>query len=194
MKKIASLVFMGIWMVAISPAASAQLRVGVKGGVNISTVHFSKEIISPQNVTGFHIGPVLEATVPLSGIGVETAALYSQKGLKYKGASMREDYIDVPVHFKWKFGLPVVKAYLATGPYFDFRVSGDKIWDIPDIVAGQIRAKDFEMGWDLGAGVEVFNRLQVGLNYGLGLTHDYSAGDGNKGKSREWMITAVILF
>lgn len=190
MKKIAGLVFIGIWMIAVSPA-NAQLRFGVKGGVNISTVHFSKDIISPHNVTGFHIGPMLEATVPLLGVGVETAVLYSQKGLEYKSESMKVDYIDVPVHFKWKFGLPIVKAYLATGPYFGFRVGEDKIWNI---LVDQVKAKSFGMGWDIGVGAEVLSRLQVGVNYGLGLTDNYSLGNENGGKNRGWMITAAILF
>lgn len=193
MKKIVSLIFIGILAITASEA-NAQIHFGVKGGLNISTVHFSGEIISPHNVTGFHIGPMLEATVPLLGAGFETAVLYSRKGLEYENKHMTADYIDVPVHFKWKFGLPIVKAYLATGPYFGFRVGGDRIWDIPNNVVNQIQAKTFGMGWDIGVGAEVFNHLQVGINYGLGLTDNYSAGNGNKGKSRGWMITAAVLF
>lgn len=193
MKKIAVLFLMGILTFAV-PQVNAQIRLGVKGGLNISTVHFNGEIISPHNVTGFHIGPMLEATVPLLGVGFETAVLYSQKGFEYERRHIIEDYIDVPVHFKWKFGLPIAKAYLATGPYFGFRVNGDKVLEMPNTVFNQIQAKTFGLGWDIGAGVEVINRLQVGVNYGLGLTCDYSAGGGNKGENRGWMITAAILF
>lgn len=193
MKKIVGLVFIGIFLFALSPA-KAQLRFGVKGGVNISTVHFSEDIISPHNVTGFHIGPMLEATVPLLGVGFETAVLYTQRGLEYQDQAMKVDYLDIPVHLKWKFGLPIVKAYLATGPYFGFRVSGDKLWDIPGSVTNQIKAKTFSSGWDIGVGAEVLNHLQVGVNYGLGFTNNYEIEGYKSGKNRGWYLTAAILF
>lgn len=196
MKKIVGLVLVGLLCLTVAPA-KAQLRFGVKGGVNISTVHFSKDVISPDNVTGFHIGPMLEASIPLIGVGFETAILYTQRGLEYKDQSMKTDYLEVPLHLKWKFGLPVVKVYVATGPYFGFRVSGDKFWDIPglyDNVSGQIKSKSFSSGWDIGAGAEVLNHLQVGVNYGFGLTNNYESSGHESGKNRGWYLTAAILF
>lgn len=198
MKKVIGLVGLFIMTLAILPA-QAQLRFGVKGGVNISSVHLSDipENWSSSNVTGFHVGPMLEMTVPLLGVGLETAVLYTQKGMELKTGdqgiteSIKLDYIDIPVHLKWKFGLPIVKVYLATGPYFDFRVGGDKIWKV---MQNQIEAKTFGVGWDFGGGVEVLNHLQVGLNYGLGFNNNYSVGDKSDGKNRGWMITAAILF
>jgi len=193
MKKNVGLLIGVLMMIAVLPA-SAQLRFGVKGGVNISTVHFSEDIIDPHNVTGFHIGPMLEATVPLLGVGFETAVLYTQRGLEYKDQAMKVDYLDIPVHLKWKFGLPIIKAYLATGPYFGFRVSGDKIWNIPEKVSDQIKAKTFSSGWDIGVGAEVLNHLQVGVNYGLGFTNNYTIEGSGSGKNRGWYLTAAILF
>ena len=99
---------------------------------------------------------------------------------------------------KWKFGLPIVKAYLAAGPYIGFRVGGDKFWDIPGSVADQVKAKNFSAGFNFGAGVELISHLQVGFNYGLGLTDNYSIEKVNlsdgAGKNRGWSITAAILF
>lgn len=193
MKKAIRLVCVLILAGIVLPA-SAQLRFGVKGGLNISKVHFSKDALDASNVTGFHIGPMLEGSIPLIGVGFETALLYSQKGLEYNDESMKVDYLDLPVHLKWKFGLPIVKVYLATGPAFSFRVGGDKVWDIPDNVAGQIKAKSFGTAWDFGVGAEVFNHLQVGLNYSLGLSDNYVIKGSESGKNRGWMVTAAILF
>ena len=97
--------------------------------------------------------------------------------------------------FKWKFGLPIIKGYLAAGPYVGFRVGGDKLWDIPGSVGDQLKAKSFNAGLNLGAGVELIKHLQVGFNYALGLTDDYSASKLElNGKNRGWSITAAILF
>lgn len=182
----------------VTVPAKAQLRFGVKGGVNISSVHFNSDILNADNVTGFHIGPMIETTIPLVGVGLDAAILYSQKGMGVGPEEIKTDYLDVPVNLKWKFGLPIVKGYLAAGPYVGFRVGGDKIWDV---IGEQIEAKSFSAGLNFGAGVELLSHLQVGFNYGLGLTDNYSSkalsGVSNEkttGKNRGWAITAAILF
>lgn len=182
---------------AVAIPAQAQLRFGVKGGLNITSVHFDSDLLKSDNVTGFHIGPMIEATMPLLGFGFDAALLYSQKGMESSSSgvktTMKTSYIDVPVNLKWKFGLPIVKAYLAAGPYASFRVGGDKIWNV---LNDQLETKSFGAGLNFGAGVEVFNHLQVGFNYELGLTDNFSAEklDLSSNKNRGWTISAAILF
>lgn len=183
----------------IALPANAQVRFGIKGGANISKVSINKEVLNSDNVTGFNVGPMMEFTVPIVGVGMDAAILYSQRGVETLGESMKTSYIDVPVNLKWKFGIPLVKAYLAAGPYASFRIGGDKFWEIPHQVGNQLKAKNFGAGLNFGAGVEVFNHLQVGFNYNLGLTNDYQALTAKDvfeadGKSRGWSITAAILF
>lgn len=198
MKKVIGLVL--IALVINVASASAQFAFGVKGGVNISQVHFNEDIINSDNLTGFQIGPMVEFTVPLIGVGMDAALMYSQKGVEIESKSFKADYLDIPVNFKWKFGVPVLKGYIAAGPYASFRVGGDKFWDIPNIVSGQIKTKSFGAGLNFGAGVQVIEHLQVGFNYDLGLTNNYSGYiDENRnnevdGKNRGWSITAAILF
>ena len=182
---------------AVAIPAQAQLRFGVKGGLNITSVHFDSDLLKSDNVTGFHIGPMIEATMPLLGFGFDAALLYSQKGMESSSSgvktTMKTSYIDVPVNLKWKFGLPIVKAYLAAGPYASFRVGGDKIWNV---LSDQLETKSFGAGLNFGAGVEVFNHLQVGFNYELGLTDNFSAEklDLSSNKNRGWTRSAAILF
>lgn len=197
MKKTVVLTILAL-MALVTVPAKAQLRFGVKGGVNISSVHFDSDILNADNVTGFHIGPMIETTIPLVGVGLDAAILYSQKGMGVGPEEIKTDYLDVPVNLKWKFGLPIVKGYLAAGPYVGFRVGGDKIWDV---IGEQIEAKSFSAGLNFGAGVELLSHLQVGFNYGLGLTDNYSStalsgisSEKTTGKNRGWAITAAILF
>ena len=186
-----------IAFLAVAIPAQAQLRFGVKGGLNITSVHFDSDLLKSDNVTGFHIGPMIEATMPLLGFGFDAALLYSQKGMESSSSgvktTMKTSYIDVPVNLKWKFGLPIVKAYLAAGPYASFRVGGDKIWNV---LSDQLETKSFGAGLNFGAGVEVFNHLQVGFNYELGSTDNFSAEklDLSSNKNRGWTISAAILF
>lgn len=198
MKKIAGLLLIAL-LVGISAPAAAQLKFGIKGGINIASVSFNSDVLKSGNLTGFHVGPMLEAGLPLLGLGIDAALLYTQKGMDVSNpinsTKLRTDYIDVPVNLKWKLGLPIFKVYFAAGPYIGFRVGGDKIWEIPGQLGEQIEAKSFNAGLNFGAGAELFNHLQVGLNYGLGLTNDFSASSIDlKAKNRGWSITAAILF
>lgn len=199
MKKVTGLVLI-ILMAFIAVPAKSQLKFGVKGGLNISSVHLNSDILKADNVTGFQIGPMIETTIPLIGVGLDAAILYSQKGMDVKSetgtsTNVKTDYIDVPVNLKWKFVLPIIKGYLAAGPYIGFRVGGDKFWEIPGSVVGQVKAKNFSAGLNFGAGVELISHLQVGINYGLGLTDNYSAEKYDlNAKNRGWSVTAAILF
>ena len=199
MKKITGLVLV-ILMTFVALPAKSQLKFGLKGGLNISTVHLNSDLLKADNVTGFQIGPMLETTIPLLGVGFDAAILYSQKGMDVKSSTgtstdVKTDYIDVPVNLKWKFGLPIVKAYLSAGPYVGFRVGGDKFWDVPGSVVGQVKAKNFSAGLNFGVGAELISHLQVGFNYGLGLTDNYSAQKVDlSAKNRGWSVTAAILF
>ena len=90
-----------VMLVAVT-TAQAQCRFGVKGGVNIASVSFDRHVLDAENITGFHVGPMLEWNIPLLGLGIDGAVLYSQRGFGVRGESLRSDYIDVPVNAKFK--------------------------------------------------------------------------------------------
>ncbi len=72
MKKVTGLVLI-ILMAFIAVPAKSQLKFGVKGGLNISSVHLNSDILKADNVTGFQIGPMIETTIPLIGVGLDAA-------------------------------------------------------------------------------------------------------------------------
>ncbi|MCD7937472.1 MAG: PorT family protein [Tannerellaceae bacterium] len=193
MKKIAGLTLVFLFMLALVPAQAQLLRFGVKGGVNISKVHFNDELWSDvKSSTGFQVGPMMEIGIPFTGFGVETGILYSQKGFEIENESYNSDYLDIPLLLKWKMDLPLVPVapFVAFGPDFAFRVGTPK--ELKEFVD----TKTFGVGLNIGVGAEVFKHLQVGFNYNFGLTDDaeFIADIDNAGKSRTWSITAAILF
>ena len=172
--------------------AQAQFKWGIKGGANISSIHFSDlpETFSTDNLTGFHIGPTIELMAPFIGLGFDASILYSQTGMEIGTQKIKSDYLNVPVNLKWKIGIPAVKVFAAAGPYVGFRLGGGKIWDV-----FQIESKSFSAGLNLGAGVELIQHLQISATYQLGLTDNYSVKQLKiDGKNRGWMISAAILF
>jgi len=191
-----------VLLIFVVSAANAQLRFGLKGGFNIASVKFNKDVLNAENINGFHIGPMLEF-MPDAGIGLDVAFLYSRKGFYSKDisreGSFTNDYLEVPVNFKCKIGLPLVSPYFAAGPYMSFRVAGDGKQNVANNIIDQIEAKSFGAGLNFTAGVEVLKRIQVGLTYDWGLTNNYqtfNAGSPSdyKGKEHTWLISAALMF
>lgn len=199
------LVFTVIAVLFMTLPTQAQLKFGVKAGVNLASVSFSDlpSNADPSNYTGFQVGPIMEFTVPIVGIGMDAAILYSQAGVKIPQITGLKDASDivkngnilVPVNFKYKYGLMGLGGVYATvGPYASFNVSNNLVSDA--------KSKSFGAGLNFGAGVELLSRLQVGANYQLGLTDNYGASNNLQllgsaitgGKSHIWSITAAFFF
>ncbi len=173
----------------------AGLRFGLKAGANISKVTFSSDVLESSNITGFQVGPILEFNFPVIGLGLDGAVLYSQRGLKSDVDEYKTDFIDIPLNLKYKISvIHLLGFYLSAGPYASFQISGDDNFKtIVDDVQETWDAKTFQAGLNFGAGVELFSKLQVGVNYQLGLTDDYSAGSYDA-RNATWAITAAYFF
>lgn len=179
--------------------AFSQIRLGAKAGVNLSGVT-SHESFKDENVTGFHIGPSVEWLIN-GTFGVEGALLYSQKGLKFENGEQvsknKVGYLEIPLSLKYRLNLVEgVKPFLSAGPYLNFKVDGDDNFDaITDGVKNQWKAKSFGAGLTFGAGVELFNFLQVGARYDLGITDNYEASNGKYSvKDRTWSAVVGVYF
>ncbi|MDR2138299.1 MAG: PorT family protein [Tannerella sp.] len=201
MKTVKVILFGMLAFMLAGPAGHAQLNFGVKGGVNIATVKFDN-VLEADNITGFQLGPMIEYVKPSTGWGMDVALLFTQKGCELKERTIKSNYLEIPLHVKWKLMTPLLKPYFAAGPYFGFRTGGRKIWDISGLynnVSNQLKAGDFSSGLNFSVGVEALGLLQVGLNYGLGLTDNFKTFDTDnlaayKGKIRTWSISAAVLF
>ena len=176
--------------------ANAQFRFGIKGGANIVNVKFNDEVLKSDNITGFHFGPVIESMFGRGGIGFDLALLYSQKGFEAGTRTVKNDFLEVPVNVKFKFGTPLVNPYFAVGPYAAFRVNGEETWNL---IVNQVKTQSFGAGLNFAAGAEIFDHLQLGVTYSLGLTDDYKTfkpdlAGSYFGKVHTWQIAATFFF
>lgn len=200
MKKIFSaFMVMALWLITIP--ANAQFKFGVKGGLNISKLSVSKDILKSDNQTGFFIGPMAEFTIPIVGLGVDVAALYNQSGVTTVSGSEGEvnstlKTVEIPINLKWTFGLgSTAGVYVAAGPQFGFNV-GDRI--IQDIY----EFKKNNTTFNVGAGVKLIRHLQIGVNYNFGLSRvasiigndEFKEFAGEKIRNNTWQISLAYLF
>ena len=199
MKKIISVLMVAVCLMMAAPA-QAQLHFGVKGGLNISKLSFSKDAFKGDNKTGFFVGPMAELTLPIIGIGADVAALYSQTDLGVDGEkTMKLKTFAVPVNLKWSFGLgSMLGAYIAAGPQFDFNI-GNKTW------TRELSLKKSTTSFNVGAGLKLIRHLQLGVNYNFALsktgTYEYytegESGDGHHSvniKNNTWQVSLAYLF
>ena len=191
MKKVLSTLFVAICCMAMAMPAQAQVSFGVKGGLNLSKMDWKIGDTTLNNVkensTGFFIGPMIEATVPIVGLGVDGAVMYSQRG----SGDLKQQGIEVPVNLKYSIGVGDMAAiFFAAGPDFYF--------NLKDVDIAGIDKKDAQVGLNLGAGVKLINHIQIGVNYQFALGNSFdikSLTNANvKNKLNTWQISLAYMF
>ena len=180
MKKFMTVLLVAAGLLLAAPA-QAQLKFGVKAGVNLSKASLSGEDFKTKNYTGYFVGPMAEFTIPLIGLGVDGALLYSQKGsMKVEGKTAKMNSIEIPINLKYTIGLgSLLGVYIAAGPQFGYNI-GKKNFDFSDY---DFKLKGSNLSANVGAGVKLLGHLQAGVNYNIAL-----------GKTGESVSTQVHAF
>lgn len=188
--------------------ANAQLKFGIKGGLNITDMSLSKDVFETSNRTGFFIGPTIKFTLPIVGLGIDASALYDQREGEVNVTSddntivstrLKQKSINIPINLRYDIGLGSLAAvYIASGPQFGFNV-GDKNQSLyNDIAEWRLSSSNFSV--NVGAGVMLLSHLQIGANYNIvcGKTGEITVLDGAKsvlrGRSNTWQISAAYYF
>lgn len=183
---------------AIVPV-QGQFKFGVKAGVAINSLKLSGEAFDADNRAGFTGGVMAEFTMPLVGVGCDLSVLYASRSVNFindvNGADelvkKNRSYLDIPLNLKYKLGLPgigkIVTPFITTGPDFSILMSKKNFEGL--------RNRKYDFAWNVGAGVQFINHVQIAANYGIGLTKSAS-GDKSlySGKNRCWTVTAAYLF
>ena len=203
MRKLKIMLVALVAMLTVSLPAQAQLfRWGVKAGINVNSVKFDKDELAnnfkKENRTGFDGGLTALIQLPIIGFGFDASVMYVHRvndggnlGENFK----KQDFIEVPIHARYNFSLPVIShvlvPYLFTGPSFAMLCSKNSI-------ENGIKNKAVNTAWDFGLGVRLVNHLEIGASYGLGMSKVAEMTMGTQtvdvGKRNYWTITAAYLF
>ena len=181
--------------------AQAQFKFGLKGGLNITDMSFSSDVLESSNRAGFFIGPTVKFTLPIVGLGVDASALYDQREAKVKGTDnkLKQQAINIPINLRYDIGLGSLAAVsLAAGPQFGFNIGDKHQTLIEDVSDWKLNTSNFSV--NVGAGVMLLGHLQVGANYNIvcGKTGEVTVFDGVRevvrGRSNTWQISAAYYF
>lgn len=209
MKKILSITMLALSLI-FATTAGAQIKLGLKGGLNVTDMSFSKDVLDADNRTGFFVGPTVLFQLPVVGLGIDASALYDQREAKLsvdgeKSETFKTQSINVPINLRYGWGLGTIASiYLFAGPQFGFNV-GDKDQNLYDQVA-QWKLKKSNFSVNVGAGVMLVKHLQLSANYNIacGRTGDVKLKDAiestyegitsSGGRSNAWQIALAYYF
>lgn len=210
MRKVIAMFTLAVGMLLTATTAQAKIDFGVKGGLNVTNMSLSNDILDASNRTGFFFGPTVKFTLPIVGLGVDASALYDQRSAKVENAgeedkTIKQQQIAIPVNLRYGFGLgDLASLYFFGGPQWGINV-GDKNFNWTDTSNYEFRKSNFSV--NVGAGLTLASHLQLTANYNIacGKTADVtwksatsSVSDAalSKSKSRNnsWQIGLAYFF
>jgi hypothetical protein len=196
--RISKKILIAFTLVLLALPAWSQVRVGLRAGLTVNRLSLDRDFIDSGNRAGYTGGLVLDLNIPVVGLGIEASAMYTYRRdhLTSENHTYKRHYIDIPVYARYRLTLPRVERYVApyvfTGPSFSILFDDD--------APVTINNSRTYTSWDVGGGVDLFNRLRVTATYGIGMSkamkvigQDYN-GEQVNGKDRYWTLSAALLF
>ncbi len=188
-----------------TPAQAFGFDWGVTGGLNLTKLKFDGNVqgnLKSDNQAGWFVGAKAHVSL-LLGFGVDGSILYSQQKYSAESNGVSESKtsraIAIPINARYSIGLgSIASVYIATGPQFDFNV-GNKEW-----YNGTFKQNNMTTTWNVGAGVKLLSRLEVGVGYNFALgdmgekvlsaTSSIPQGTADNFKSNTFTVSATVYF
>ena len=182
-------------MLAMVTAVSAQMNLGIKGGVNMS--NFYGDELDDKNVKiGFHIGLAADYDFAYNS-AIQTGLYFTTKGASYTSSfgdasgelTVNPMYLQIPVHYAYKIDVsPGTRVVLHAGPYAAYGIGGKSklsgsVGGIGAETEGDVFGDDgflkrFDAGLGLGVGAE-FGPLLLDLGWDMGLVNIVDSSNGD---------------
>lgn len=169
MKRIITII--AVACVAFAMPSQAQVKFGLKGGLNLTAISTDGSSQFLSNQTGFFVGPTVKFTVPIVGLSFDASALYDQRQGKYTGngddRTFKVQTVQIPINIRYGVGLSsLVNVFAFAGPQFGFNI-GDKS---KDLLSAKWNLKSSNISGNVGIGATVFSKLQITANYNFQLS------------------------
>ena len=213
MRKFFTAAIVAASMLFAASSAQAQVKFGLKGGLNVTNMSLNSEVFDADNQTGFFIGPTVKFTLPIVGLGIDASALYDQRDAKVKveddgesvESKIKNQSINIPINLRYGVGLgSTASLFLFAGPQFGFNV-GDKNQSLFEDAA-QWRLKSSTFSVNVGLGAMLLSHLQISANYNIacGKTGETTVSEAlgttaqevfsKRGRANAWQIGLAYYF
>ena len=184
--------------------AGAQLKLGVKGGMNLTDMRLNSKVLERDNRRGFFFGPTLKLAIPMLPLGFDIAALYDQRetniddGTQTWGITTKQ--VAVPINARLSFGSSKTLAvFVFAGPQFGFAIDSDR--NLVDNYRSWKNNKAM-FSVNLGAGLILGNTFQLSANYNIDCSKSGSVSINDvvdkvkehDSKVNAWQLAAAVFF
>ena len=181
----------------------AQVRFGVKSGIDVIDHKIDLDILKVSNRLGYQIGGTVELLMPATAFGIELSVLYGRKEYKVEDrmsevSISNYDYISIPLTLKKRFGVTsFLGVFVTAGGFANVKIDGGNL-KIDDVV-DKYKSKQYEAGWNAGAGVKLFDHFDLGIYYRNALTNRFSNIDPeweklNDKYAKSWSVGLTCFF
>ena len=192
-------------------------QLGIKAGINIANEinSYSQSDIKAgfhsTNLTGYQIGLVYQAMPKESGLGIEIGALLSQKGSTFSDSTHIDNvikqgykelnYLELPLNLRYHMSFGLFGVYGFGGLYGGYALSCktvDETTNNSQKEAFTTFKEHVDYGYNVGAGVELFNKVQFGATLSQGLKNTSTTIVGvptpTTATNRVYSVNLVYLF
>lgn len=155
--------------------SEAQIKYGIKGGINFTSFsNFELGNISEavNSFTGYNAGVAVNFQLPY-GFAIQPELLYVSKGARFTGDAkfrLLTDFVEIPVNVQIGLDLIMLRPFLAITPYIGYAVRKDfSMGDSGIDISEWNQIKRFQYGIGIGGGVDFWKfQLSVRYNWNFG--------------------------
>jgi opacity protein-like surface antigen len=188
-------------VLAFGFANAQEVKFGVKGGINLSTLTGDNDEASSK--VGFQVGGFAEIKLT-DKFSVQPEVLYSLQGAKSEfsefglnsKSTLNLSYLNIPVMAKYYVA---EKFSLEAGPQIGFLLSAKddtKVTMGGESSSEKINVKDdyksIDFGVNFGAGYDFTENLSAGLRYNLGLSNIAETVEGESYKVKNSVFSLSV--
>ena len=166
---------------ALFSAAAAHAQIGIVGGIASPQSNISSAIDEVESITQYHLGIAFKVQL-FGNFMLQPGILYNIKGTQLGGArtdefsvDMKTGFLEVPVQLQYGFSAGSFRPFLFAEPYVGYAITNETKTTITENLTSTVK-KDSSTNWDnvkdrleygvgLGAGIEIFERLQIAVKY-----------------------------
>lgn len=208
MKKVLTALAIMLFSFGATNSFAQELRWGVKAGMNFNKAPQIDNIFRSEARMGYHIGPMVELSLPIIPVSVDASLLFSNNSAELKDATdawnkvINTNFIELPINIKATvFSFSGINLMLIAGPSFSYLVSHN-LKDLGTLnELGDFKTKRFAVGLNAGVGVQAFKFLQLTATYNATFADTYkftsisdTARDFIKAQNKGFRISAAVLF
>ena len=191
--------------------SSAQIRFGVKGGVNLANVAISDaSSYSIESRVGFFAGPTALIAIPVKGFELDASLLFDQRGVETMSSGLiggrafwttaTQHQIAIPVNVRYNLTSGEgTRLFVFTGPQLGINIGKKE----NEIDAGTFVFNKTSFSINAGIGILFSQHFQVSASYNVvcgknaeiwNNTNTYYANQLNKSRFNAWQFSVGYYF